>query len=366
MSPIELQRWSLMGLTISAVLALAACAPITIQIGAPTPTSTTIATLTATLTVTASPTVPLPTGTPTSTPPPGATSAPPPPPPPPQQPTVPAAPNKPSDFKADGTGTTIAFTWEDKSTNELGFRIYQVGEVAPVITQPTHTGTGGMSYNWTGRLCNFSASFYIRAFSDAGESASSNSDGAVTIPCQPASLTAVGSGTTIEFNWSVTSPHNESGFRIYQVGVPAPVATRGPNLGSGGTKFELTGLACNLVGTYSVRAFNSAGESANSNLNQAETIPCGANGFTITSVSKTTVNYKWTDNATNETGFHVYRDDVLYVTLPAHAGTGTVSNDAFQLCNKTQVYSVRAFNYAGESNSSEHVGATTLNFPSCP
>lgn len=356
-------------LTIFAVIGLAACAPITIQIGVPSPTSTPLATLTATSTLTATPTVPLPTDTPSPTSPSAPTSAPPvitiivPPPqiqpPPLQQPTVPSAPSKPGNFSANGTGTTIAFTWNDSSTNELGFRIYQVGEVAPVITLPEHTSTGGMSYNWAGRPCNLSASYYIRAYNDAGESASSNSDGAVTIPCQPTSFLGTGSGTTISFNWNDLAT-NEAGFRIYQQGANAPVGTRGPNQGGAGTNFALTGLACNLVAKYTVRAFNSAGETADSNLIQAETIPCGPNSLHITSTTKTTVNYVWTDNATNETGYHVYRDDALYVTLPAHNGTGSMNSDAFQNCGQSHVYSVRAFNYAGESNTSEHVGASTL------
>jgi hypothetical protein len=287
-------------------------------------------------------------------------------PPPPQQPTQPAAPAKPSDFKADGQGTTITFTWDDKATNEQGFRIYQVGQVAPVIELPAHSATGGMTYAWSGRPCNFSASFYIRAYNNDGESSSSNSDGAVTVPCVPTGLSAIGGTNAIQFDFAVATVHNEAGFRIYEQGVTAPVASRGPNLGSGGTVFGVT-LPCNLLATFSVRAFNSAGESANSNLVQNETAPCGPTNFHITGVSKTTVNYSWTDNGTNETGFHVYRDDVLYVLLPAHSGTGTVSNDAFQNCGQTLVYSVRAFNLSGESNTSEHVGATTLPFLNgCP
>jgi hypothetical protein len=368
----RLRRVVLIALVISTWLVLAACAPITIQIGVPSLTPTSNATPTATLTPTFSPTATVITDTPSPTSVPAAANTvppaitvivQPPQPPPQQQPTHPAAPSKPSDLKADGTGTTIAFSWTDNSTNELGFRIYQVGEVAPVITLPAHTATGGMTYNWPGRPCNFSASFYIRSYNDNGESSSSNSDGGVTIPCTPTNFLANSSGNTINFNWAVATPHNESGFRIYQQGVQAPVATRGPNLGSGGTFFAWSGLACNLVGTYFVRAFNSAGESPDSNLIQTETYPCPPNGLTITNVTKTAVDYKWTDNSTNETGFHVYRDDALYTTLPAHPGTGAVTSDAFQPCDQnfpvTHVYSVRAFNYAGESLTSEHVGATT-------
>lgn len=289
-----------------------------------------------------------------------ANTAPPPNPPPPADTPKPASPSKPKNFKANGSATAIAFTWDDNSLNETGFRLYQDGVVAPIAFLDAHPATGGMSYNWSGLACGFKGNFSIRAYNDAGESGSSNSVDGVTIPCQPTNLIANASGNTISFNWAVVSPHNESGFRIYQQGVPGPVASRGPNLGSGGTIYDLTGLPCNLVATYAVRAFNSAGESPPTNLVQSESVPCGPSGFTITGASKDTVTYTWTDNATSETGYHIYRDDVLYVTLPAHLGTGTLGNDAFQSCGTTQVYSARAFNYAGESTTSEHVGATTL------
>ena len=278
----------------------------------------------------------------------------------------PATPSKPKNFKTSGSPTAIAFSWNDNSTNETGFRIYQDGVTAPIASLNANTGTGGMSYNWSGLACGFKGKFSVRAYNDAGESSASSTEQGVTIPCQPSSLTANGQGNAISFNWGVTNPHNEDGFHIYQQGVSQPVASRGPNLGSGGTNYDLTGLLCNLVATYSVTAFNSAGESPASNLIQSESVPCGGSGFTITSVTKDVVTYSWTDNATSETGFHIYIDDVLYATLPAHAGTGTVGNDAAVQCDfnfpVNHVYAVRAFNYAGESTWSEHVGATT---PQC-
>jgi hypothetical protein len=141
--------------------------------------------------------------------------------------------------------------------------------------------------------------------------------------------------------------------------VSQPVASRGPNKGSGGTNYDLNGLLCNLVATYSVTAFNDAGESPPSNLVQSESIPCGPSGLHLTSSTDIVIEYAWTDNATSETGFHVYRDDILYATLPAHAGTGTMSSASVDICNRNHVYSVRAFNYAGESVTSEHVGMST-------
>ena len=275
----------------------------------------------------------------------------------------PTSPSKPKNFKANGSAAAITFTLDDNSLNENGFRIYQDGVSAPIASINANPATGGMSYNWPGLACGFKGKFSIRAFNDTGESGSSNSVNGVTVPCAPAKLIANAQGSAISFNWDVGTKHNEDGFRIYQQGVSQPVASRGPNLGAGGTNYDMTGLLCNIVATYSVRAYNSAGESPDSNLIQSETYPCGPSGLKITGISKDTVTYTWTDNATSETGFHVYQDDVLYTTLPAHNGTGTVGSDAFQQCDVNfpvnHVYSIRAFNYAGESVTSEHVGATT-------
>lgn len=280
-------------------------------------------------------------------------------PPPPADTPLPAAPSKPKNFKADGSTTAITFSWNDNSLDETGFRIYQDGVAAPIASLDAHPATGGMSYTWSGLACGFKGKFSVRAYSNVGESASSNSVDGVTIPCTPTNLIANGQGNAISFNWAVANPHNEDGFRIYQKGVSAPVASRGPNKGSGGTNYDMTGLSCNLVATYSVTAYNSAGESAPSNLVQSETVPCGPSGLHLTNASDITIEFAWTDNATSETGFHVYRDDILFATLPANNGTGTVSSAAVDICNRSHVYAVRAYNYAGESTWSEHVGMST-------
>lgn len=312
-------------------------------------------------------TVPAPTNTQApGNPPPPSNTQPPPPPPQPVDTQGPSTPSKPKNFKTAGSATGITFSWDDNSLNETGFRIYQDGVAAPITDIPSHAATGGMQYSWTGLSCGFKGKFSIKAYNDAGESGSSNSADGVTIPCVPNQLIAQAQGNAIIFNWGVAAKHNEDGFHIYQQGVPSPVASRGPNLGSGGTNYNMTGLPCNIVATYTVRAFNSAGESPDSNAVQSETVPCGPSGLTITSVTKDTVTYSWTDNGTNETGYHVYINDALYVTLPAHSGTGTMSSDAAVFCDANfpvnHVFSIRAFNYAGDSTWSEHVGETT---PQC-
>lgn len=201
----------------------------------------------------------------------------------------PSAPAAPSAFNANGTGTTIQFTWTDNSTNETGFRIYQSGVVAPVVTVGAHTGTGGMSYNWTGRPCNTSASFYVRAYNTAGESASSAANSAITIPCTPSSFSAAGvSQTTVNVSFTDNST-NESGFHIYRTGSSTAVATLSYHSGTGSKTGSFGSIPCGTTYTYYVRAYNSAGESASSNTNNGTTYGCTV-----------TVNF---------TSVHVYDDE---------------------------------------------------------
>ncbi len=227
--------------------------------------------LTVVINVPAAPTTETPTEAPTEAPPPPPSETETPPPPPPTTPTPPAAP---SGFAANGTGTTIHFTWTDHSTDELGFRIYQVGQVAPVVSRPANVGTGGLALDWGGRPCNLNATYYVKAYSAAGESVASNIDGAVTIPCQPTGFNAAGinaSSVQVSFADNAT---NETGFHVYRVGEAAALKTLSAHGGIGPFNATVNPLQCGLNHNLYVKAFNSAGESAASNADAGSTLAC--------------------------------------------------------------------------------------------
>lgn len=201
-------------------------------------------------------------------------------PPGPQQ-TVPTAP---TGFGAAGSGTTITFTWTDNSTDESGFRVYQVGQVAPVVTIDAHPSTGGMAFNWTGQPCNVDAVYSIRAFNPAGESPASGTVEAVTVPCAPGfsaeNATRMGS---LYINLTDNST-NESGFRIYRSDSATPIATLPARTGIG---FQgataISTFPCGSRASFYARAYNSAGESASSSTSEGVMLECQV-GVTFTSV----------------------------------------------------------------------------------
>lgn len=165
----------------------------------------------------------------------------------------------------------------------MGFRIYQVGQVAPVVSRAANVGTGGMAYDWAGRPCNINATFYIKAYNAVGESASSNTDAAVTIPCQPTGFNAISStpsGLTVSFGDNAT---NETGFHVYRVGEAAVLKTLGAHAGTGLFSGGVNPLNCGQSHNLYVKSFNSAGESAASNADAATTLPCSVT-VTFTSV----------------------------------------------------------------------------------
>ncbi|MBI3915257.1 MAG: hypothetical protein HY327_13855 [Chloroflexi bacterium] len=253
----------------------------------------------------------------------------------------------------------VDIRFNDKSTNELGFRVYVTGGDAS--TRRTLTKRDGMPSGvdqTIGTYCNVNSTFYMTAYNDAGDSEPSNTDPVTTIPCAPTSFIADGSGTTITHRWAMTANHTAAGFQVYKVG--SPHTKVGPVVSGTFTFRDDTGLFCNHSAAYFVRAVNSIGESENSNTDNAVTIPCAPTGFTASGISKTEVVFQFTDNATNEDGFHVYRDGSQVKDLAAKTGIGSMGGSVGGMsCNENHSYTVRAYNSAGPSTAPAAVSART-------
>ena len=92
-------------------------------------------------------------------------------------------------------------------------------------------------------------------------------------PAAPSNLQATpASSTAIHLTWSDTSD-NEDGFRVYRGTDSMTVTTLVATLGEGITSCPDAGLAASTTWYYKVTAYNSAGESAASNVAGATTHP---------------------------------------------------------------------------------------------
>lgn len=83
-------------------------------------------------------------------------------------------------------------------------------------------------------------------------------------------------------------------------------------------------------------------------LSEQSTQPQKPINFSVNNITTNSALLSWADNSNNESGFKIYRDNVLIATLSSNATHYNISNLETRT---TYHYSVKAFNDAGESNS---------------
>lgn len=184
-----------------------------------------------------------------------------------------------------------------------------------------------------------------------------------TVPQAPSNLRQTGSTqTSVGLAWQ-DNANNEEGFHIYRLdgGSWTRVATVGANV----TSYTLTNLTCGSAQTYRVSAYNSAGESGESNSVVAATgvcIPAAPSDPKVLSVTQTSIQFSWKDNSNNEDGFYIYRWDGIagrWLRIAAVGSNSTSYTSGDLLCNTTYYHEVKAYNSAGESDTTGWIIATT-------
>jgi len=190
----------------------------------------------------------------------------------------------------------IIVTWTDNSTNELGFNIYRDGVLADAV--------GANIEVYVDAPVPGSYAYTVKAFSDCGESAASNSDSGMRLGvpqgppnCQASDTSCAG----ITITWIDVSD-NETGFDIYR---------DGQWIGST-TANVVTYFDDNPTGTYlySVAAINNCGASSHSESDQGTRLT-GATPPSNCQASDTScamIMITWTDNSNNENRFYIYRN----------------------------------------------------------
>jgi subtilisin family serine protease len=207
------------------------------------------------------------------------------------QSTIPTAPT-------DLTATAVAhdridLRWMDQSTDEEGFHIERcVGAGCVDFIRVASVGAGVTAWSNTGLVASTTYRYTVRAFNTVGSSSSSAPAQAVTLsaaarPAAPTNLTSVpASGPRVDLQWQDNSD-NEQGFRIERCAGSsctafAQIATVAANVTSHADSNGLTTTSYR----YRVRAFNSGGNSAPSNISTA-TIGMGGADCSLTSMGIT-------------------------------------------------------------------------------
>jgi titin len=172
-----------------------------------------------------------------------------------------------------------------------------------------------------------------------------------TIPAAPSGLVASPFSTSaIALVWNDNSP-NETGFKIER-STDGVNFTQIDSVGANVATYNDSGLTSGQTYFYRVRAYNTAGNSAYTNVASSSpfTLPAAPSNLVATAGTNK-IDLIWADNSNNESGFKIERstDGVTFTQIFGNDDDLTSYSDVNVSVGTTYYYRVRATNPAGDS-----------------
>ena len=195
-------------------------------------------------------------------------------------------------------------------------------------------------------------------FTDSGSAPCHGAVPDTTPPSAPGNLTATTGGPTdIDLNWTAsTDDVGVAGYRIYRDGGSTPIAT------VTGTTYSDLGLSPNSTHSYTVVAFDAAGNTSGASNTATATTPADTTppsaptNLTATALSATEVALDWTASTDDGvvSGYQVFRDGVQ-----VGASTGTSFTDTGLQASTTYSYTVVAYDEANNVSPASNTASVT-------
>ncbi|HEY2793511.1 MAG TPA: glycosyl hydrolase family 18 protein [Micromonosporaceae bacterium] len=191
--------------------------------------------------------------------------------------TVPGVPGTPT--ASNVTNSAVTLTWSASSGSPTGYHVY---DGTSVVASPT-----GSSTTISGIAACSTHTYSVTGVNSAGESAKSGTVTVTTTGCTTgvpgtpgnASVTGV-TNSSISLSWSA-STGTVTGYRVYEGSTLVTTVT--------GTSATVSGLASCASHTYSIRAYNSTGESGSA------TVTGTTSGCVTTGLAKHMLTGYWQD-----------------------------------------------------------------------
>ena len=238
------------------------------------------------------------------------------------------------------------------------------GANSPYTIESTTNGDGVADHITTNTVTNEQVTFVgnsgAYAIAAAAFKPAVSGGGDVTAPSIPANLSATAqSSSSINLSWSASSDDTAvTGYTIYQNGSAVTTTSN--------TSYSDTGLTASTQYSYTVDAFDAAGNhssqstSANATTQAPAsdtTAPSTPTNLSATAVSSSAINLSWTASTDNVgvSGYKIFRGGVQVGT-----SVGTFYSDSGLAVSTLYTYTVSAYDAASNSSSqSSSASATT-------
>ncbi|MBS2963541.1 fibronectin type III domain-containing protein, partial [Actinocrinis puniceicyclus] len=273
-------------------------------------------------------------------------------------------PSTPTNVVASGvTSSSVSLSWSPSTDNVgvTGYRIYRNGTQVGTATSTSYTDTGltaSTQYSYT--VAAYDAAGNVSTPSSAVSTTTSAGAGDTTPPSTPTNVVASGvTSSSVSLSWSPSTDNvGVTGYRIYRNGTQVGTATS--------TSYTDTGLTASTQYSYTVAAYDAAGNVSTPSSAVSTTTSAGAGDTTPPStptnvvasgVTSSSVSLSWSPSTDNVgvTGYRIYRNGTQVGTA-----TGTSYTDTGLTASTQYSYTVAAYDAAGNvSTPSSAVSTTT-------
>src|SRR5205085_1226200 len=267
-------------------------------------------------------------------------------------------PTAPTDLTATAAGTsqiTLAWTASTDNVGVTGYNVFRDGGTTPIATL---TGT---TFSDAGLAPSTTHSYTVVAFDAAGNQSPPSATASATTqaaadtqpPTVPTNLTATAaSASQITLAWTASTDNvGVAAYDVFRDGGATPIAT------VAGTTFSDAGLAPSTTHSYTVVAFDAAGNQSPPSATASATTQAAADtqpptvptNLTATAVSASQITLAWTASTDNVgvAAYDVFRDGGA---TPIATVTGTSFADTGLAPSTTHSYTVLAFDAAGNQS----------------
>lgn len=257
----------------------------------------------------------------------------------------------------------LRVSWVNANPSPAAHRVYRSDDGGSTFTPRQLVPAGTSQWDDASLQPNTTYHYRVAASNATGDSSVSSPVSGLTLPAAPTGLQVAGlSQTRVRVQWTDANPIPAQ-HRVERSSDGGTSFIQFATVAAGTSQWEQDGLTAGSTYLYRVRAFNASGPSPYAGPTSGGSLPApppAPANLQASFAGPSRVDLKWSDTASNETGFQIERrtPSTQFALLDTVAANATGYSDLTVGAEATYLYRVRAVNTGGPSAYTPEATAT--------